>query len=187
MPRVVLIGDLDPPRGPLALLEEIRADLAQRAWNPSLGAIVLSRSGSELDVLRAFDAGADDALPRRAGYLELRARLLALTRRLDDGIAPSPLVTVGALAIDTATHAVTLGGHAVDLRRLEFALLVHLAGDPERVFAKQELLTAVWGYRCCAVTTRTVESHASRLRRKLESHGAGRWVVNVWGVGYRLI
>ena len=81
-------------------------------------------------------------------------------------------------------HAVSVYGVSIRLRRLEFELLVHLATDPERVFAKQELLRAVWGYRSSG-STRTVDSHASRLRRKLEEHG-GRWVINEWGVGYRL-
>ena len=69
---------------------------------------------------------------------------------------------------------------------MEFELLVHLATNPERVFAKEELLRAVWGY-CCSGSTRTVDSHASRLRRKLDVDGSRRWVINVWGVGYRLM
>jgi DNA-binding response OmpR family regulator len=69
---------------------------------------------------------------------------------------------------------------------MEFELLVHLAREPERVFAKVELLRAVWGYHAGG-STRTLDSHASRLRRKLAREGARRWVVNVWGVGYRLI
>ncbi len=72
------------------------------------------------------------------------------------------------------------------LRPLEFELLAYLARDPERVFAKCELLRAVWGYRSEG-TTRTVDTHACRLRRKLDLDGATRWVINVWGVGYRLI
>ncbi len=75
-----------------------------------------------------------------------------------------------------------MSGCEVDLRRLEFDLLVHLAREPERVFTREELLRAIWGYRCGG-STRTVDSHASRLRRKL-GHG---WVVSVRGVGYRLV
>ena len=82
--------------------------------------------------------------------------------------APHARLTVGALQIDLDAHAVSLHGLPVDLRRLEFELLVHLAGDPERVFAKQELLRAVWGYRSSG-STRTLDSHASRLRRKLRA------------------
>jgi DNA-binding response OmpR family regulator len=74
----------------------------------------------------------------------------------------------------------------VDLCRLEYELLVRLASEPSRVFRKDELLRTVWGYRSDGVT-RTVDSHASRLRRKLELDDGQRWVINVWGVGYRLI
>ena len=75
------------------------------------------------------------------------------------------------------------------LRRLrnEYELLLRLARDPERVFTKAELLQEVWGYRAGA-RTRTLDSHASRLRRKLRAAGGGEELVeNVWGVGYRLL
>jgi DNA-binding winged helix-turn-helix (wHTH) protein len=140
----------------------------------------------ELDMLRAFEAGADDFLARPATYLELRARVRAILRRTADVPGRERLIEVGPLAIDAGAHAVTVEGRDVDLRRMEFELLVHLARDPERVFAKDELLRAVWEYRCGG-STRTVDSHASRLRRKLAPGGARRWVINVWGVGYRLI
>ena len=68
----------------------------------------------------------------------------------------------------------------------EFDLAARLASDPRRVFSKDELLRDVWGYRGRFVT-RTVDSHASRLRRKLRVAGDDRFVVNVWGRGYRLI
>jgi DNA-binding response OmpR family regulator len=68
----------------------------------------------------------------------------------------------------------------------EFDLLARLAGDPNRVFTKEELLREVWGFRALG-RTRTLESHASRLRRKLSLSEADGYVVNVWGVGYRLL
>ena len=68
----------------------------------------------------------------------------------------------------------------------EFDLLVALAEDPERVFKKEELLRDVWGFRSLG-RTRTLDSHASRLRRKLNLNGEAAYVVNVWGVGYRLV
>ncbi|MQA76258.1 MAG: hypothetical protein GEU88_18325 [Solirubrobacterales bacterium] len=67
----------------------------------------------------------------------------------------------------------------------EFSLLRTLAGEPTRVFTKEELLRDVWGYRSLG-RTRTLDSHASRLRRKLDPE-SGRYVINCWGVGYRLI
>jgi DNA-binding response OmpR family regulator len=184
-PRLVVLGSLDSSRGQLELLEEIRRTArGRRLWAPEMPVIVIGTSVSELDMLRAFDAGADDFVARSIRYLELRARMRALLRRAELASAPTDRLAVGSLEIDMRGHAVSVHALPVQLRRLEFELLVHLASDPERVFAKQELLRAVWGYRSNG-STRTVDSHASRLRRKLEEHG-GRWVINVWGVGYRL-
>src|SRR3712207_2823074 len=67
----------------------------------------------------------------------------------------------------------------------EYELLLKLASDPTRVFTKEELLRDVWGFRSAA-RTRTLDSHASRLRRKLDD-GSRAYVVNTWGVGYSLI
>jgi len=74
----------------------------------------------------------------------------------------------------------------VELSAKEFALLHALARDPVRVFTKEELLRDVWGFQLMG-STRTLDSHASRVRRKLvPATGGRRWIVNVWGVGYRL-
>jgi DNA-binding response OmpR family regulator len=186
-PRLAVLGWLDSPRGALSLLDEIRqAPHAGTPWDRALPAIVVGYPARELDMLRAFDAGADDFLSRPITYLELRARLQAVLRRTASGPGHARVISIGPLAIDTDAHAVTVDGRPVDLRRMEFELLVHLAREPERVFAKDELLRAVWEYRANG-STRTLDSHASRLRRKLALDGTRRWVINVWGVGYRLI
>jgi DNA-binding response OmpR family regulator len=78
-----------------------------------------------------------------------------------------------------------LRGAPVALSQKEFALLRTLAAEPTRVFTKEELLRTIWGFRHMG-TTRTLDSHACRLRHKLGVHG-DRFVVNVWGVGYRLV
>lgn len=135
-------------------------------------------------MLRAFDAGADDFLESPPSYLELRARLRAVLRRAAGPTSPSVL-QVGPLRIDTAAHVATMHGRGLDLRQMEYDLLVHLAGEPTRVFRAPELLRTVWGYPEPG-RTRTLHSHASRLRGKLNAIG-GRWVINVQGVGYRLI
>ncbi|HTU79189.1 MAG TPA: response regulator transcription factor [Solirubrobacteraceae bacterium] len=189
-PGLVVIGELDTPRGSLDLLESIRGhgldephDQTDSPWPPRLPVIVLSARGHQLEVLRAFEAGTDDFLPRAAGYLELRARVRALLRR-SAGDQRTAL-QLGPLTIDPASHAASLHGERLELRRMEYQLLLHLASEPRRVFTRSELLKAVWGYRSIG-TTRTVDSHASRLRRKLGVAGE-RWIVNVWGVGYRVV
>ncbi|MDQ5822318.1 MAG: winged helix-turn-helix domain-containing protein, partial [Actinomycetota bacterium] len=74
----------------------------------------------------------------------------------------------------------------VELAGKEYQLLLKLLSQPERVFTKEELLREVWGFRSLG-RTRTLDSHASRLRRKLGASGFGPFVVNSWGVGYRLL
>jgi len=116
-----------------------------------------------------------------AGYPELRARIAALLRRA----APhrcGQLIRIGDLDIDTRARHVALGGAPVTLTQREFDLLVHLARDPERVFTKDELIGTLWGHRTFAAS-RTLDSHACRLRDKLARGGDRSWVVNVWGVG----
>jgi DNA-binding response OmpR family regulator len=185
-PRLVVIGALGAPRGALELLEEMRGPGSPSPpWERWLPVIVLAPGAHELDLLRAFDAGADDFLARPLRYLELRARLRAILRRTEAG-GVRRILEVGTLTIDLDTRAVSVDRRSVELRPLEFELLVHLARDPLRVCSRQELLRVVWGFRASGCT-RTVDSHASRLRRRLDPDGSRRWVVNVWGVGYRLM
>jgi DNA-binding response OmpR family regulator len=117
-------------------------------------------------------------------YPELQARVAALLRRGERRAGPGRM-RIGPLEVDPLARQVWLHGAEVQLSKKEYALLRALVGDPTRVFTREELLRGVWGYRSMGVT-RTLDSHASRLRRKLSVAG-DRFVVNVWGVGYRLV
>ena len=77
-------------------------------------------------------------------------------------------------------------GEPVALSAKEFDLVAKLASEPDRVFTKEELLREVWGFIALG-RTRTLESHASRVRKKLRVEPGDEFVVNVWGVGYRLL
>jgi len=152
--------------------------------DPALPVLVLSGRGEEIDRIRGFDRGADDYVVKPFSYPELRRRVDALLRRSRER-APGGLVRVGEIEIDTVSRDVRVAGEAAALSQKEFALLLALAAQPTRVFTKEELLRDVWGYRSMG-RTRTLDSHACRLRHKLGGAG-GRYVVNVWGVGYRLL
>jgi DNA-binding response OmpR family regulator len=110
-------------------------------------------------------------------------RVEALLRR-SAGRIQRGVIRVGELTVDPTARAVRLGGRPVTLAAKEFALLHALASAPDRVWTKPELLRDVWGYAAIGAT-RTIDAHASRLRKKL-SGGSRRYVQNVRGVGYRL-
>ncbi len=114
------------------------------------------------------------------------ARIRAILGLTDAPEQPE-LVAAGPVEIDCRTRRVGLNGQRVVLAQKEYELLCELAREPDRVFTKEELLRTVWGYRSIG-RTRTLDSHASRLRRKLRAVDPfSQLVVNVWGVGYRLL
>ncbi len=199
-PALAILGPVDGPdgempaaAGALGLLREIRNHEAP--WPDCLPVIVLGSRPRSTDMLRAFAAGADDFLahPGDGGggdldldYLELRARLRSLLRRASRSTEPAlAQVRVGPLLIDPSSRSVCLHDRPVQLRPREYELLLHLARAPTRVFPKPELLRAVWGFQAPS-GSRTLDSHACRLRRQLVAHSSRRWVLNVRGVGYRL-
>jgi len=137
-----------------------------------------------VDRVRAFARGCDDFLARPFLYDELVARIRAVLRRVSP--VPPQTIHVGPIRIDVPARSVTLDGSRVAVGGKEYELLVKLASDPRRVFRKEELLRDVWDFRSLGIT-RTLDSHASRLRRKLQATGHGPFVINVWGVGYKLL
>jgi len=180
------VVDLGLPDGSgLELIERVRsADGVASRIDPALPLLVLSGRASDVDRVRGFERGADDFVPKPFSYGELRLRIAAVLRRTRARPGRGQL-RVGELCVDPASREVRLRGRRIELSQKEFALLRALAAEPTRVLTKAELLRDVWGFRTLG-TTRTLDSHACRLRTKLGVEG-DRFVVNVWGVGYRLV
>ena len=181
----LLLLDLRLPDAPgLDVLREIRAsEGATGRYDPELPVIVVSGRATEHDRVRGLATGADDYLVKPFSYPELAERIRAILRRRSRR-HPGPR-RVGEVFVDTARREVRVGERQVKLANKEYALLLALSAEPTRVFTKQELLRDVWGFRSMG-RTRTLDSHASRLRRKLDPE-SGRYVINCWGVGYRLV
>jgi DNA-binding response OmpR family regulator len=169
----------------LGLLDAVRSadGLASRV-DPNTPLIILTGHRDALARVRYLERGGDDVLRKPFRYAELLARINAVLRRAYEP-SPGRLLRVGTLHIDTTARAVRVGEAAVELAAKEYALLVHLARDPRKVFTKHELLRDVWGFRASGAT-RTLDAHAIRLRHKLSAAGGGSWIQNIWGVGYRL-
>jgi DNA-binding response OmpR family regulator len=177
-PDLVLCSELE-------LCARLRQGAPGRTWNRDVPVIVLGPEEADaVDRVRAFQRGADDYLHRPLVYDELLARIRAILRRTAPPAPPK--VVVGDLALDPLARVVTVRGEPVHLAGKEFELLSALASEPHRVFTKEELLRDVWGYRTFT-RTRTLDSHVCRLRQKLEREPRDAWVVNVWGVGYKLV
>ena len=169
----------------LEFVDAIRAGdgLAGRA-DPDIPLIVLSRDANRLQRIRVLERGGDDIVRKPFAYPELRARIGALLRRSALRRC-APILRAGPVAVDVRSREVRVAGRAVELSAKEYDLLVMLAGEPTRVFTRAELMRGVWGESTFGYT-RTLDSHAYRLRRKLCADGHHKLVINVWGVGYRL-
>ncbi len=132
------------------------------------------------DILRL---GADDYVPKPIRYMEFLARVQALLRRRQPR---SKALQVGSIEVDLDGRRIRLAGAEIELTQREFDLAAILLRNVGRVLSREELLSAVWA-RDSDVDTRTVDTHASRLRKKLGLAGeSGLMLSSVYGQGYRL-
>jgi DNA-binding response OmpR family regulator len=166
----------DEVRPDLVLLGDTTALDECRARHGNVPVIVLGEAEADaVDRVRALERGCDDFVVRPFHYEELLARIHAVLRRTSP--VDHEKRRAGPIVADAG----------VALPGKEYELLLKLMTDPTRVFTKEQLLRDVWGFRSLG-RTRTLDSHASRLRRKLSARAEGQaFVVNVWGVGYRLL
>ncbi len=169
----------------LDVCRRLRSGEPGRSWDRAVPVIVLGEAQADaVDRVRAFDRGCDDYVARPFHYDELLARIRAILRRRDPAL--DDVREAGEIVVDQRTRCVTVRGELVPLPAKEFALLSRLAQDPTTVLTKEVLLREVWGFRS-AGRTRTLDSHACRLRRRLAEHTTTPYVLNEWGVGYRLM
>jgi DNA-binding response OmpR family regulator len=181
---VVLLASLGSQSQTLGLLRALRAGEIDGV-DPG---VRLLSVGADSDALATthYRAGADLALPSKASLSLLAAAVETLGDRARKGAHPSRVLRVGSLIVDGDARAARVGERSVRLTRLEFGLLSCLAAAPQHTFTKTELARAVWGSEVMARSSRTVDSHVLRVRRKLAEAGATHQVEAIRGVGYRL-
>ncbi|CUS03157.2 Alkaline phosphatase synthesis transcriptional regulatory protein SphR [Candidatus Promineifilum breve] len=150
--------------------------------------IVLTAKVEESDKVLGLELGADDYLTKPFSMRELTARIRAVLRRLDKntGAAPAAVLRAGDLALDRSSRTVMVGATAADLTPSEFDLLATLLSSPGRVFSRLELLDKLQG-DAYEGYERTIDVHIRNLRTKIEPDPRNpRYVVTVYGIGYRL-
>lgn len=179
-PDLILLDVTMPRKDGWEVLNEVR----RRGMTP---VIMITALDQDIDKLQALRAGADDYVVKPFNPVEVVARVKAVLRRAGNG-ENATVLRVQGLEIDLQAHtAACINGDLsvhLNLTLTEYRLLVHLARNPNRVYARSELIDA-----CLPggdALERTVDSHLSKLRKKLEDAGAPNLVVNVRGVGYRL-
>ncbi len=185
-PDVVILDDGLPDMRGLDVLRVIRNGRADDTWDAGVPVIMLSGRADADSVVRGIQRGADDYVTKPFAYPELLARIGANLRRAN-GVTLTGAIQVGRLALDRRALTAHVGDVSLNLSAKEYALLVALARDPARAIPKVDLLREVWGYSHHSRATRTLDTHASRLRRKLHEAGLEGWVRNIWGYGYRLL
>ena len=174
---VVLDLGIPEPDG-LDVIRAIRRD-------SNLPIVVLTARDDELDKLIGLELGADDYITKPFSPRELVARVKAVLRRSEPDEAPGDLIRAADVTLDVARRRVEAGGRSIELTATEFELLATLARRPGRIFTRGQLLDALRGASFESYE-RSIDTHVKNLRRKLESDPrAPRYVLTVYGVGYR--
>jgi DNA-binding response OmpR family regulator len=152
----------------------------------SIPIVMVTARDDELDKVLGLELGADDYLTKPFSPRELVARVKAVLRRTDRPTDPSDVIRVGELQLDVPRMRTEVAGRGVDLTPTEFTLLATLARQPGRIFTRSQLLDALHGVAFESYE-RAIDSHIKNLRRKLEPDPRQpRFVLTVYGVGYRL-
>lgn len=160
------------------VLQWVRQNLG---WE--IAVIVVTARDDEATVVSALKMGADDYVVKPPKPMELLARLENVARRVKPG--GLPVLRLGSYEVDVARHRLSLDGNAVTLTQKEFDLSVYLFQNPGKLLSRDHLLNKIWGLNT-DVDTRTVDTHVSRLRKKLLLDGSNGWKLTpIYGYGYR--
>jgi DNA-binding response OmpR family regulator len=147
--------------------------------------VMLTARDDELDKLLGLELGADDYLTKPFSPRELVARVRAVLRRAERPVEVAETIRAGDVVLDVPRMRTEVAGSAVELTPTEFQLLATLAASPGRIFTRSQLLDALRGVTFESYE-RAIDSHIKNLRRKLEPDPREpRYVLTVYGVGYR--
>jgi len=144
--------------------------------------IFLSAKDKSTDKITGLELGADDYITKPFSPREVVARIKAVLRRYQTDSEAANLISFGDLIINKEEHYLKYKDEIIELTPKEFSLLWHLAQNSKKVFRRENLLKAVWGYDYFG-DVRTVDTHIKSLRQKLGE--AGEAIETVWGVGYK--
>ncbi len=178
-PDLVLLDIMMPKLDGWQVLREIRK-------KSNCPIIMLTAKGETFDKVLGLELGADDYVVKPFDSKEIVARIKAVLRRTGKAgdLVDSKEVSYDKLVVNMTKYELKVDGKVVDTPPKELELLFHLAGNPNRVYTRDQLLDEVWGFEYYG-DSRTVDVHIKRLREKLEGV-SDKWTLKtVWGVGYK--
>ncbi|CAM2067756.1 Response regulator transcription factor [Sulfidibacter corallicola] len=178
---LVILDIMMPEIDGLTVLKRIRES------NETIPILMLTAKSTEMDKVIGFELGADDYLTKPFGLGEFLARVKALLRRRR--LAPetrSQTVRFLDIEIDFENYSVTREEEPIHFSQKEFQLLKYLVRHPHQAIEKSRILEAVWGYKSNA-TTRTIDTHIARIRRKLDDQDDNQIIQTVPTVGYKFV
>ncbi|GAC1401907.1 MAG: response regulator transcription factor [Thermoanaerobaculia bacterium] len=182
-PDLVLLDLMLPKKSGFEVLDHIRKV-------SKVPVILLTARGQETDKVRGLRSGADDYMTKPFGVQELFARIDAVMRRSDGATSAKSVCEDHLIRLDPSTREASAANQKLKLSPKEFDLLMYLFRNRERVVPRDELLSRVWNYRVdLNLNSRTVDTHVTRLRRKLQKAVGteASVIVAVAKIGYRYL
>lgn len=171
-----------PDLSGIEVLRKLRKEIGD--FTPT---VIATTKDEERSIVTGLEAGADDYLVKPIRRAELVARIAAIFRRAAGGKDDDDRVDASPYELDPATSMVRLNGSDIKLTNREFELAVFLFRNAGKMLSRSHILEALWGIENAAVSTRTVDTHVSRLRRKLKLGPENGWkLTSVYQHGYRI-
>jgi len=177
-PDLILLDIMLPGEDGYAILTRLK-----KGHLTDIPVIIVSAKGEELSKVKGLNLGAADYMAKPFGVLELIARVKANLRKGGKSIAGR--LEYKDILIDGAKHSITVAGQPLELTLKEYNLLLLLSREADKVQAREEIFSQVWGSDFVG-ETRTLDMHIKELRRKLKDAGSLCEIVTVRSVGYML-
>jgi DNA-binding response OmpR family regulator len=180
-PELVLLDIMLPRKNGYEVCREVKQKL------PNIPIIMLTAKSQESDIVAGLDIGADDYITKPFSVLELIARIKAVLRRTKQNKVLPEVIRVGNLEIDFKKYVARKNKKLIELSNREFEIMKYFVEKKNEIVTREDLLNHVWGYESFP-STRTIDTHISILRQKIEDEPDNpKIIITMYGLGYKFL